>query len=648
MLEPTECVSTPTTRFKKVTVFPESLKEREKERGVTISMPWRERSAGAGAASRRQQGTVSNQLRQPQLQPQSRPLPRPPSSRSLRLVVLVGVFVCLLLHRLVQFWHILDEREQDEQALEDSLFSLPRQSPPATKATATVTTTPRSSIPPTTRPAPAPRGESPALAQQDHDFTTTILQSDMNDTNHHTLAAKVTATASLSSFSSTERTTFESPQTAPSAAAPAPPSRSGQLPDDSDDTVCLWTPTHPTRTTNTTNNTTRNNSTLTTITTTTWPSPHMARLYTCGYDKTRLLRLVFPEEFATIPIDTSLVEFRIPPSFWTRLAAARQPTETGTTTHHTTTNTSRSSNETEADVYTWLRGLAVPHATVHDVLVLGSNGYCFHSGRGGRAFGTARFDQLFPGTIVHWNGESYGVRGLEEHVHQWQDHLLQQQQRRQEQHQGELLPQEPHGRSLNNDDNNTRSLPESSSQSSPPVPAAASSFEFRRSLHVGYLADSPWSVQITFAAQTVVEAPARMQEWLWNPALKPRTTGQAFLIYTHGNCVPYREQALLDIAEAVQQPVDYGGLCRGTQHHYASWWHKQQRHQHQNHQQPPPQDHITAPISPPRHSKHEYDTLAQTWVQPAQYPPKKDAGRWMTNYQSYRNYRFCLVLENTA
>ena len=266
-------------------------------------MPWRERSAGAGggAASRRQQGTVSNRLRQPQLQPQSRPLPRPPSSRSLRLVVLVGVFVCLLLHRLVQFWHVLDEREQDEQALEDSLFSLPRQPPPTT---ATVTTTPRSSIPPTTRPAPAPRGESPALVGQDHGFTTTILQSDnKNDTNDHALEEKVIT--SVSSLSSSGKRTLESPQTAPSAAAVPPPSRSVHLPDDSDDTTCLWTPTHTTRTTNTStshndnDNNTRSSSSLT------WPSPHMTRLYTCGYDKIQLLRLVFPEEFATIPIDTS-------------------------------------------------------------------------------------------------------------------------------------------------------------------------------------------------------------------------------------------------------------------------------------------------------------------------------------------------------
>ena len=132
----------------------------------------------------------------------------------------------------------------------------------------------------------------------------------------------------------------------------------------------------------------------------------------------------------------------------------------------------------------------------------------------------------------------------------------------------------------------------------------------RRNFHVGYASDSNYSVRVFYASQIVAEAPHEMQQWLFDPLQKPRNTEEAFLLYTASNCVRFREQAFRAIAKVVSKipreahknrskALHKGAKCGGV---------------------------MKPPMSP--------------------WKPKSWHGNWRSNFESYRHYRFCLVLEN--
>ena len=134
----------------------------------------------------------------------------------------------------------------------------------------------------------------------------------------------------------------------------------------------------------------------------------------------------------------------------------------------------------------------------------------------------------------------------------------------------------------------------------------------RRNCHIGYAADSNYSVRVFYASQIVAEASHDMQQWLFDPLQKPRNTGDAFLLYTASNCVRFRERAVRAIATAVRSVAAHhnrliflhkGGSCGGK--------------------------------------------LSQEEALPeSPWKPKTGQSNWRSNYKSYRHYRFCLVLEN--
>ena len=220
---------------------------------------------------------------------------------------------------------------------------------------------------------------------------------------------------------------------------------------------------------------------------------------------------------------------------------------------------------------------SIRNATQHDVLVFGSCGLCPGFPKHPRLLEVLQKD--FPGMVFHINGEAQNG-DIWEQLATFQSSIPPQQQQ---------SPQRPTNES---------------NSSVPVVPAPP-----RRNFHIGYAADSNYSVRVLFASQTVAEASHEMQQWLFDPLQKPRNTGEAFLLYTASNCVPFREQAFQDIATAVSKISNVVHSNRSTVPHKGAMCGGD-----------------LAPLSP--------------------WKPKNAHGNWRRNYKSYRHYRFCLVLEN--
>ena len=225
---------------------------------------------------------------------------------------------------------------------------------------------------------------------------------------------------------------------------------------------------------------------------------------------------------------------------------------------------------------TWLTQQSIRNATQHDVLVFGSCGHCPGFPRQPRLLEVLQ--KSFPGMVFHINGEAKQGDIWDQFAsYQWSLRHPQQQQ------------------SPTNESNG----------SVPVVPAPP-----RRNFHVGYAADSNYSVRVFFASQVVAEASHEMQQWLFDPLQKPRNTGEAFMLYTASNCVRFREQAFREIALAVSKiPLEAHNNRPTVLHKGAKCGGK-----------------LAPPVSP--------------------WKPKDWHGNWPSNYESYRHYRFCLVLEN--
>ena len=194
------------------------------------------------------------------------------------------------------------------------------------------------------------------------------------------------------------------------------------------------------------------------------------------------------------------------------------------------------------------------NTTKNDVLIRGTMGRCDVS--------VQQMLHSFPGMVFHVNGEAFG---------------------------GELWDRYVKSRSSGSE--KTLSHP-------PP-----------RNLHLGYVADSEYSVRLFYGNMIISTAPPQKQEWLFNHSKKPRNTGEAFLIYTSSNCQRVREWAFDSIITAtlanLRQPLSAstmahkGGKCWGN-------------------------------------------LKNASLVRSTQWPIQRRSN-WGDNYKVYRHYRFCLV-----
>ncbi|KAL7566283.1 hypothetical protein ACA910_013612 [Epithemia clementina (nom. ined.)] len=125
----------------------------------------------------------------------------------------------------------------------------------------------------------------------------------------------------------------------------------------------------------------------------------------------------------------------------------------------------------------------------------------------------------------------------------------------------------------------------------------------RRNFQIGYVADSAQSVRVYFAGYLIANMAPELRKRIFSHEHKQRNTMDRFMIYTTSNCVGYREGAVDLIASKVGV-VDQGGSCWGLAHD-------------------------------------------RKLIRESPWAPIKGKENWMSNYNSYRRYRFCLVMENT-
>ena len=186
----------------------------------------------------------------------------------------------------------------------------------------------------------------------------------------------------------------------------------------------------------------------------------------------------------------------------------------------------------------------------------------------------------FPGMVFHVNGEAYGGEVWDRYVNSISS---------QDQWRSEPTKSSSAGHSTRGSEK-TLSHP-------PP-----------RNLHLGYVADSEYSVRLFYGNMAISIATPKEQELLFDHSKKPRNTGEAFLIYTNSNCHPLREKAFDSIITAtlsnLPQPLarsemaHKGGKCWGY-------------------------------------------LKNASLVRETQWPSPRSG--WGKNYKMYRHYRFCFV-----
>ena len=122
---------------------------------------------------------------------------------------------------------------------------------------------------------------------------------------------------------------------------------------------------------------------------------------------------------------------------------------------------------------------------------------------------------------------------------------------------------------------------------------------------IGMVGDSNRSVHVFFAAIAMIGHYAPTQwEMLFNHTLKPQSTRQHFCTYSNSNCVLFREIAVDQISSSIK-PIDQGGGCNGRN-----------------------------------------GTLLNKIAKNRQRQRGPRTAPWSGNPQLYREYRFCMVLEN--
>ena len=122
---------------------------------------------------------------------------------------------------------------------------------------------------------------------------------------------------------------------------------------------------------------------------------------------------------------------------------------------------------------------------------------------------------------------------------------------------------------------------------------------------IGMVGDSNRSVHVFFLAIAMIGHYAPTQwEMLFNHTLKPQSTRKHFCTYSNSHCVLFREIAVDQISSSIK-PIDQGGGCKGRN-----------------------------------------GTLLNKIAKNRQRQRGPRTAPWSGNPQLYREYRFCMVLEN--